>query len=146
MKYLLNTGLLKLLPKTILCLFLAYMGIKVMDFILGLLKAWKNGDYKSSKMRDGIIRWIAELCAIVLIIGMDFILGLKFYLCAFTLCLFIYKEIGSVLENLGKCGVELPKEVKTHLEVFNVEQTGKLPVEIDSSKEVKEGTTDNKSE
>ena len=84
-------------------------------------------------MRDGIIRWIAELCAIVLVIAMDFILGLKFYLCAFTLALFIYKEVGSVLENLGECGVTLPTVVKDKLEVFNVEKTGKLPVEIKES-------------
>ena len=49
MKYLIGTGLLALLPITIIYEFLGYMGIKVMDFILGLLKAWKNGDYKVLK-------------------------------------------------------------------------------------------------
>ena len=85
MEKLFNAGLLEILPKTVGILFLGYMGIKVMDFILGVLKTWKNGDYRSSKMRDGIIRWIAELCSIILVITMDLILGLNFYLCSFNI-------------------------------------------------------------
>lgn len=121
-------GLLKLLPISVAYLLLGYLSIKVADFILGLLKTWKNGNYKSSKMRDGIVRWIAELVAIVFIITIDLILGLNFYLCSFTLALFIYKEVGSILENLTECGVELPKVVTDRLEVFNVNATDKLPI------------------
>ena len=63
-----QTGLLRLLPITVAYLLLGYFAIKVSDFLLGLLKTWKNGNYKSSKMRDGIVRWIAELVAIVFVI------------------------------------------------------------------------------
>lgn len=123
-----QTGLLRLLPITVAYLLLGYFAIKVSDFLLGLLKTWKNGNYKSSKMRDGIVRWIAELVAIVFVITIDMILGLNFYLCSFTLALFIYKEIGSILENLSECGVELPKVVSDRLEIFNVNKTGELPI------------------
>lgn len=114
-----QTGLLKILPQTVAILLIAYLGVKVIDMALGVLKTWKKGDYKSSKMRDGIIRWIAEMVAIVFVIGIDLVLGLNFYLCGFTLSLFIYKEAGSILENLGECGVELPSIVIDKLEVLN---------------------------
>ena len=115
----LQNGLLSLLPKTIAVLFFVYLGVKCLDMILGLLKTLKNGGYKSRKMRDGIIRWIAEIVAIVFVILIDFVLGLNFLLCGFTLGLFIYKEAGSIVENLGECGVELPSIVTEKLEVFN---------------------------
>lgn len=136
MDILLQEGLLKVLPISVAYLLLCYFGVKLSDFILGLLKTWKNGGYKSSKMRDGIVRWIAELVAIVFVIMIDFILGLNFYLCSFTLALFIYKEIGSVLENLTECGVVLPTVVTNKLEVFNIENTKEIPIkDIDSIKE-----------
>ena len=115
----LQTGLLKILPQTVAILLLAYFGVKVIDMASGVLKTWKNGNYKSRKMRDGIIRWIAEMVAIVFVIGIDLVLGLNFYLCGFTLSLFIYKEAGSIAENLGECGVELPSIVTDKLEVLN---------------------------
>lgn len=124
-----QTGLLKLVPGAVAYLVLGYLGIKIGDFILGLLKTWKNGNYKSSKMRDGIVRWIAELVAIAFVIIIDLILGLNYYLCSFTLSLFIYKEVGSILENLTECGVDMPGIVADRLEVFNVNKTGKLPIE-----------------
>ena len=115
----LQTGLLKILPQTVAILLLGYLGCKVLDMLLGILKTWKNDNYKSGKMRDGIIRWIAEMVAIVFVIGIDLVLGLNFYLCGFTLSLFIYKEAGSIAENLGECGVELPSIVTDKLEVLN---------------------------
>lgn len=93
-------------------------------------------------MRDGIVRWVAELVAIVFVIIIDSLLGLNFYLCSFTLVLFIYKEIGSILENLTQCGVELPKVVTERLEVFNINQTGELPY-LQKNKNEKEVTDEN---
>lgn len=112
-------GLLKILPQTVAILLIAYLGCKVLDMLLGVLKSWKNANYKSRKMRDGIVRWIAEMVAVVFVIGIDLVLGLNFYLCGFTLSLFIYKEAGSICENLAECGVELPNIIKDKLEIFN---------------------------
>ena len=74
----LGTRLLKILPQTVAILLLGYLGCKVLDMLLGILKTWKNDNYKSGKMRDGIIRWIAEMVAIVFVIGIDLVLGLNF--------------------------------------------------------------------
>ena len=119
-----NTGLLSWLPVSVSTLLLAYLGVKIIDMILGLLKAWKNHNYRSSKMREGLVAWVAEMMAIVFVIGIDYILGLNFMLCGFTTALFIYKECGSVLENLAECGVELPEIVAEKLEVFNSKSKG----------------------
>ena len=113
-------NLLNLLPKTIMILFCLYLGCKGADFTLGILKTWKNKNtYKSRKMRDGIVRWVAELVAIVFVIALDLVLGLNFILITATLGLFIYKEAGSIIENLNECGVELPTILADRLEVFN---------------------------
>lgn len=119
---LLENGLIDYLPKTIVIMLITYLAIKILDFLSGLLKTWKIKNYKSSKMRDGLIKWIAELIGVIFVILIDMMLGLEFYLCGLTLALFIYKECGSVIENLGQLGVELPGVLKEKLEVLNKEK------------------------
>ena len=122
---LLENGLIDYLPKTIVIMLITYLAIKILDFLSGLLKTWKNKNYKSSKMRDGLIKWIAELIAVIFVIVIDIMLGLEFYLCGLTLALFVYKECGSVIENLGQLGVELPNILKEKLEVLNKQKEEK---------------------
>lgn len=108
--------LLSLVPKTILYMMLAYFAFKVLDFITGLLKTWKKvSPYKSKIMRDGIIRWIGELVGITFVIILDLLFGLNWYLTGFTLALFVYKEGGSIAENLSALGVDMPGIVKETL-------------------------------
>lgn len=118
-------SLLNTLPLFIKYLFLFYLFCKGMDFILGILKTWKNpGTYKSRIMRDGIIRWIAELLAIAFVIAFDLMIGLQFVLISSTLGLFVYKEAGSIIENLRDCGVTLPNMFSEHLEKLNPDSKG----------------------
>lgn len=122
---LLENGLIDYLPKAIVIMLITYLAIKILDFLSGLLKTWKIKNYKSSKMRDGLIKWIAELIGVIFVILIDMMLGLEFYLCGLTLALFIYKECGSVIENLGQLGVELPGVLKEKLEVLNKQEDDK---------------------
>lgn len=122
---LLENGLIDYLPKTIVIMLITYLAIKILDFASGLLKTWKIKNYKSSKMRDGLIKWIAELIGVIFVILIDMMLGLEFYLCGLTLALFVYKECGSVIENLGQLGVELPSILKEKLEVLNKQEDDK---------------------
>ena len=119
---LLENGLIEYKQKTIVIMLITYLAIKILDFLSGLLKTWKIKNYKSSKMRDGLIKWIAELIGVIFVILIDMMLGLEFYLCGLTLALFVYKECGSVIENLGQLGVELPKILREKLEVLNKEK------------------------
>lgn len=116
---LLENGLIDYLPKTIVIMLITYLAIKILDFLSGLLKTWKIKNYKSSKMRDGLIKWIAELIAIIFVIFIDMLLNLNFYICGLTLALFVYKECGSVIENLAELGVNLPGVLKDKLEILN---------------------------
>ena len=129
MEFILQTGLLKLLPKPIVYMILFYLACKIFDFTSGILKSLKNGGtgYKSSIMREGIIKWVGELIAILFVSGLDLLLGLNFLLCGFTLSLFIFKEGGSILENLGECGVEFPDAIREKLEIFNTNKHNELP-------------------
>lgn len=112
--------ILDLVPKTILYMFLAYLVFKMLDFATGLLKTWKKiVGYKSAVMRDGIIRWIGELVGIVFVIILDLMFGLEFYLTGFTLTLFLYKEGGSIAENLQTLGVDMPGIVDETLDKLN---------------------------
>ncbi|WP_458412797.1 phage holin family protein [Schinkia sp. CFF1] len=112
--------LLEALPKTLTYMILFYFLVKVLDFMTGLLKTWKGvSPYQSSVMRDGIIRWIGELIGIVFVLAIDSILGLNFYLTGFTVGLFIYKEGGSIVENLKMLEVNLPGIVQDKLSTFD---------------------------
>ena len=114
-----SNPILKLVPPTILYLFLAYFAFKCMDFITGLLKTWKKvSPYKSAIMRDGLIRWIGELVAITFVLALDLLFGLEFYLTGFTLALFLYKEGGSIAENLKTLGVNMPGIVDETLDQY----------------------------
>lgn len=96
-------------PRAIQGLLLVYIIFKAMDFATGLLKTWKGvSAYKSRLMREGLIRWIGEMVAIMFVIVIDIALGLNFYLSGATLALFVYKEGGSIAENLKLLGVNMP--------------------------------------
>ena len=124
-----SNPILTLVPTTILYLLLAYCVFKCMDFITGLLKTWnKVSPYKAAVMRDGIIRWIGELVGIVFVLALDLLFGLEFYLTGFTLALFLYKEGGSIAENLKALGVNMPgivDESISKLETINNKDGGK---------------------
>lgn len=103
-------------------MFIFYFGCKFLDFGSGILKCLKSSGigYKSFKMCDGIIIWIGEFIGILFVLGLDLLFGLNFILCGVILLLFIFKEGGSILENLGECGVWLFNIVKDRLEIFNI--------------------------
>lgn len=111
-----------IVPKPIYYMLAAYFAFKTLDFLTGLLKTWKGVvGYKSAIMRDGIIRWIGELIAIVLVLVLDLLFGFNFVLMGATLALFLYKEGGSIAENLQTLGVNMPGIVGETLEKLNKE-------------------------
>lgn len=115
--------LFKSLPTLVTSLIIAYFVFKGLDIILGLVKAWKNDCYKSRIMRDGICRAISEVVALVFVITIDILLGANYVLCSATAALFIFKEGGSIIENLGEMGVTLPAAVQQKFAVFNTEKS-----------------------
>ncbi|MCX0356256.1 phage holin family protein [Clostridium perfringens] len=109
----------KFIPKVLSWLIVFYASIKTIDMLSGALKALKRKKYRSRKMRDGLIRWVAELIAITFVLILDMFLGFKYALIGVTVSLFIYKDTVSIVENLGECGVKLPNLISEKLEVLN---------------------------
>ena len=54
-----------------------YLLLMIIDCLTGLLKAYKVEGFKSRKLRDGLIRSISELVAIVFSGILDFTFGLN---------------------------------------------------------------------
>ena len=101
-----------------------YLIFAAFDFITGFLKAWKVEGFKSRKLRDGIVRLIAEIIAIVFTGILDFALGLSILMVS-TKMLFIFKEAISIIENLGILGVDFPQIVKDKIQDLKPEEDKK---------------------
>lgn len=88
------------------------MGI---DIVTGLINAWIKNIFASAKMRSGLGKKIGE--AVIILLGELFFYGaglpkqimngIIIYIC--------FMELMSILENLDKLGVKLPKDIKTRL-------------------------------
>ena len=90
--------------------FMLPLSFMLIDFISGFLKAWKNNEIDSSKMRKGLIKKVGEV--LMLVVGELLVAGtmlpyssdvLKFisgYLCLM--------ELISIFENLALLGVPVP--------------------------------------
>lgn len=95
-----------------------YLIFLLMDFATGFMKAYRVEGFKSRKLRDGVIRVITELMAIVFAGVLDFAFGLNILMVS-TKTLFIFKEAISLVENFGILGVELPDILKNKIQDLN---------------------------
>ena len=95
-----------------------YLVFLLMDFATGLMKAYKVEGFKSRKLRDGVIRVITELIAIVFSGVLDFAFGLNILMVA-TKTLLVFKEAISIVENFGVLGVKLPDIITEKIQDLN---------------------------
>ena len=95
-----------------------YLVFLLMDFATGLMKAYKVEGFKSRKLRDGVIRVITELMAIIFSGVLDSAFGLNILMVA-TKTLLVFKEAISIVENFGILGVELPDILKNKIQDLN---------------------------
>ena len=120
-----NNGLLSALPELLQGLIMFYFMCKVIDFATGILKSRRfKKNWESQKMRDGLVRWFAELLGLAFVLGLDILLGANTVLIVSTLTLFIYREAGSIKENLAECGVFFSKDVEAAIEKLNKDNKG----------------------
>lgn len=91
-------------PKTLFML----CGIFIFtDVITGYLKSVKNKKLNSSISRDGYIKKISWIVALILGFLIDYFVGLELFLIG-SACVCIATEGISVYENLGELGINLP--------------------------------------
>lgn len=86
----------------------------VIDILTGIIIAWKNDDFQSSKMREGLSKKFGELVYVIIGIITKYALGTELIL-YFTVGYICLMEISSLAENCDKLGVKMPKKLKDKL-------------------------------
>lgn len=91
-----------------------YLCMVVIDLITGILKAFKNRDFKSSKMREGIIKVIAELLGIIFGALLDKFFGINIFMVSIEFLLIATQGL-SIIENLALLGFNVPTFIAERL-------------------------------
>ena len=93
--------------------------LMAIDFITGYLGAWIKNEVISSRMREGLVKKVGEI--LILLIGKLFEYGmsLPMYIMDAISFYIIIMELISIMENLDKIGVPIPKFVKKSLKKIN---------------------------
>lgn len=107
--------------------------LMAIDILTGSLNAWAKGDFKSYKMRQGLVKkcgevtilGIGELFTIGMILPTYIMSGISFYI--------IFMELISICENLQKIGVPIPKFIRKALS--DTEKALEEKESVDSKKE-----------
>lgn len=101
-----------------------------MDFITGLIQAFKNKELQSSKMRDGLFKKIGYLCCYALAYLLDYhgkTVGIELgvNILPVIIAYAVLTECISIIENISKINPDLlPEKLLTlfHLDESNAEQ------------------------
>lgn len=99
-----------------LALPLILMGI---DILTGLIKAWVNKNFQSTKMRSGLGKKVGEITILVLGIAFSVALRLPAYLMTAVSIYIVFMELMSVFENLKALNVPIPKFIDTALSTID---------------------------
>ena len=107
--------------------------LMAIDILTGSLNAWAKRDFKSYKMRQGLVKkcgevtilGMGELFTIGMILPTYIMSGISFYI--------IFMELISICENLQKMGVPIPKFIKKALS--DTEKALEDKESVDSKKE-----------
>lgn len=93
---------------------LAPLILIIIDVLTGVVIAWRNNDFQSSKMRVGLSKKFGELVYVLVGILTKYALGtdLILYFAVGYICLM---EISSLAENCDKLGVKMPDKLKEKL-------------------------------
>lgn len=90
--------------------------LMAIDILTGSLNAWAKSNFKSFKMREGLVKKCGEIT--ILAIGQLFTVGLVLptYIMSGVSFYIIFMELISICENLQKMGVPIPKFIKKALD------------------------------
>lgn len=124
----------------------------LLDSIFGGLRAIRERKFNSNLGIDGLIRKFGMMISVIFFMAIDFILAINFIgfipeeirsylnfenvgISAVFLFLFIIYESLSILKNMIKCKLPIPKKLQKFLEKIFKEYTK----ELDEGKEIKHG-------
>lgn len=85
------------------------VSLMAIDILTGLLYAWSTETFKSKKMRSGLSKKVGEIA--ILVIGELFSYGMRIppIIMAGISAYIIFMEFMSIMENLKKLGVPIPR-------------------------------------
>lgn len=122
--------------------------LMALDVATGFINAWGKNTIQSSIMRQGLARKFGELTVIA--IGQLFFygLGLPKYCVGFISFYIILMELVSIVENLDKLGVPIPKFIKKVLNNANkkIDEIGESKQEPEEKPAKKRKTRSKKEE
>jgi len=88
----------------------------VADYLIGLTAAFINGEVNSNIGFKGILRKMLILAVVIVGVLLDRLLNEGTWVFRTLVCYFYIANEGiSILENVGKCGVELPGRLEQAL-------------------------------
>lgn len=107
--------------------------LMAIDILTGSLNAWAKSNFKSFKMREGLVKKCGEIT--ILAIGQLFTIGLVLptYIMSGVSFYIIFMELISICENLQKMGIPIPKFIKKALD--DTEKALEEKESVDSKKE-----------
>lgn len=82
------------------------------DVLTGFLNAWIRHEVKSAKLRAGLSKKVGEISVLVIGELFTFALRLPPGVMKFLTFYIIFMELTSIIENLDKLGVPIPKSIK----------------------------------
>ena len=98
--------------------------LMVIDYILGLSVAVINKEINSKKGFVGIARKIFMFIPILMAYQADILFNTEQMLRYTTITFYIVNESISIIENLSKVGIPVPKQITKFLEQLNEENGG----------------------
>lgn len=82
------------------------------DVLTGFLNAWIKHEVKSAKLRAGLSKKVGELSILVIGELFSYALRLPSEVMKFLAVYIIFMELISIIENLDKLGVPIPKSIE----------------------------------
>lgn len=119
-----------------LWIFLVPAILMAIDVITGSINAWANKDFKSLKMRQGLVKKSGEITILMIGTLFKFAFGLPWYIVAGVAFYIIFMELISICENLDKMGVPIPKFISKAL------SSAQKQLEDKAEKKLKDGEKD----
>lgn len=100
------------LDAMLICLFI----FMILDYLTGIIKAFKNKKLSSETGFYGILKKITILVVIMVAVQVDIALQLNDVMRYLAIGFYIANEGLSILENAGEIGIPLPEKLKESLE------------------------------
>ena len=104
-------------------LLIVYAMLLIIDVATGVLKAAKNNEWSSSKMKGGLIKKALEILLLFAVLILQFAantIGIPVPLGSIIIGIFCFKDFGSILENCIQAGYNIPPAIKKWFNVATV--------------------------